>query len=262
MNCKTGCATRWAASAPSILVSPPLATGSKPLVPAKGPLSVALLKKLFTKARDADLQQVADEINADPKKFGLDTPLRRAHFFAQVLQEGGKSLKAKREDTSYRASALHKFSYYQPHPDEIDQDGSLFDAKGMRTQKANAQVIANKIYGNRMTNGPASTGDGWNFRGRGIIQVTGKQNYQLVSNEYAKLYNDKVDFMTDPDKLAQFPWDVRSAIAFWVMNKLPERADKGDKPEVVDTITDIVNSLTDTREERKANFVEAYAVFK
>jgi putative chitinase len=245
--------------------SPPVSTGSKPLVPVKGPLTAALLKKLFTKAKDAELQQIADEINADPKKFGLDTPLRRAHFFGQVLEEGGRALKAKREDTHYRASVLGKFSYYKHHPEEAQQDGSLFDAAGKMTQKANAQVIANKIYGGRMKdlgNGPVSSGDGWNFRGRGIIQVTGRANYQSVTNQYKKLFTDSVDFMTDPDKMAEFPYDVRSAIAYWVMNGLPARADKGATPKVVDTITDIVNSLTDTRDDRKANFKEAYAVLK
>jgi putative chitinase len=244
---------------------PPVSTGSAALAPVKGPLSVALLKKIFTGAQDKVLQQISDEINADPKKFGLDTPLRRAHFFAQVLEEGGRALKAKREDTHYRASMLHKFSYYKAHPDEIDQDGSLFDASGKMTQKANAQVIANKIYGGRMKdlgNGPVSSGDGWNFRGRGIIQVTGRANYQSVTNEYKKLFTDKVDFMTDPDKMAEFPWDVRSAVAYWVMNGLPARADKGATPQVVDTITDVVNSLTDTRDARKANFKETYDVFK
>ncbi len=244
---------------------PPLATGSKPLAPVTGPVSAALLKKIFTGAQDKELQQIADEINADPRKFGLDTPLRRAHFFGQVLEEGGRALKAKREDTHYRASKLGKFSYYQRHPEEAQQDGSLFDAAGKMTQKANAEVIANKIYGGRMKdlgNGPVSSGDGWSFRGRGIIQVTGRANYQSVTNSYKKLFNDNVDFMTDPDKMAEFPYDVRSAIAYWVMNGLPARADKGATPQVVDTITDVVNSLTDTREERKANFKEAYDVFK
>jgi putative chitinase len=244
---------------------PPVSTGSAALAPVKGPLTVALLKKIFTGAQDKVLQQISDEINADPKKFGLDTPLRRAHFFAQVLEEGGRALKAKREDTHYRASMLHKFSYYKAHPDEIDQDGSLFDASGKMTQKANAQVIANKIYGGRMKdlgNGPVSSGDGWNFRGRGIIQVTGRANYQSVTDEYKKLFTDKVDFMTDPDKMAEFPWDVRSAVAYWVMNGLPARADKGATPQVVDSITDVVNSLTDTRDARKANFKETYDVFK
>jgi len=243
---------------------PPVATGSKPLVPVKGPLSAALLKKIFTDAKDADLQQISDEINADPKKFGLDTPLRRAHFFGQVLQEGGPGLKAKTEDLHYRATKLMKFSYYKAHPDEAQADGALFNAAGKRTQKANDEVIGNKIYGGRkdLGNGPVSSGDGWNFRGRGLIQVTGRDNYQRVTDQYKKLFTDKIDFMTDPAKMSEFPYDVRSAIAYWVMNGLPARADKGATDKVVDSITDVVNSNTDTRPERKANFKAAYDVFK
>jgi putative chitinase len=245
--------------------TPPVATGSQPLAAAKGPLTAALLKKLFKDAKDAELQQIADEINADPKKFGLDTPLRRAHFFGQVMQEGGPALKAKSEDLHYRASVLKtKFSYYKAHPAEADTDGALFDAAGKRTQKANPEVVANKIYGGRkdLGNGAPSTGDGWKYRGRGLIQVTGRSNYQSVTDTYKKLFTDKIDFMVDPDKMAEFPYDVRSAIAYWVMNDLPKRADKGDDPKVVDLITDVVNSNTDTREDRKKNFKKAYDVLK
>jgi putative chitinase len=243
---------------------PPVSTGSKPIVATKGPLSAALLKKLFKDAKDADLQQISDEVNADPKKFGLDTPLRRAHFFGQVLQEGGAGLKAKTEDLHYRATMLKKFSYYKNHPAEAEQDGALFDAAGKRTQKAQDEVIGNKIYGARkdLGNGPVAGGDGWKFRGRGLIQVTGRSNYQRVTDQYKKLYSDNVDFMVDADKMAVFPYHVRSAIAYWVMNNLPARADKGATDQVVDSITDVVNSATDTRKERKANFKEAHDVFK
>lgn len=244
--------------------APPVAPGSAGLAPVKGPLTLALLKKLFPQAKDAALQQVADEINVDPKKFELDTPLRRAHFFAQVMEEGGPGLEAKHEKLFYRASVLKTtFSYYIAHPAEADVDGSTYDAAGVKMlTKAHPETIANKIYGNRLGNGPPSSGEGWKYCGRGLIQVTGKENYQKVATQYQKLYADKVDFVSDPDKMGLFPYDVRSAISFWVMNHLGSVADKGATDAVVDKVIDIVNSKTKTRSERKANFKVANDVLK
>jgi putative chitinase len=243
--------------------APPVAPGSAGLAPVKGPLSLALLKQLFPQAMEAALQQVADEINVDPKKFELDTPLRRAHFFGQVMAEGGPALEAKHENLYYRATVLKDtFSYYAKHPDEADVDGSTFNDAGKQLTKAHPETIANKIYGNRLGNGAPSSGDGWKFCGRGLIQVTGRENYQKVTDQYKKLFTDKVDFMKDPNKMGDFPYDVRSAVSFWVMNNLGSVADKGTTDAVVDKVVDIVDSKTKTRKERKAHFKEAYDVFK
>jgi putative chitinase len=245
--------------------APPVAPGSKPLAQVKGPLTKELLKKIFTLAKDEELQQIADEINVDPKKFGLDTPLRRAHFFGQVREEGGQALKGKTEDLSYRPEVLKQFSYYAKHPAEADAVGMIKDPVTNKvTQSPQQEVIANHIYGGRpkLGNGSIESGDGWKFIGRGLIQVTGRANYQSVSDEYRKLYGGDVDFIKTPKLMAEFPYDVRSAIAYWVMNKLPERADKGDTDAVVDSITDVINSATKSRDKRKKHFKEAYDVLK
>jgi len=244
--------------------APPVAPGSKGLTPVAGPLSAGLLKKLFPNAADAVLQQVANELNADPRKFGLDTPLRRAHFFAQVMQEGGKGLEAGFENLNYRASALKaNWSYYKAHPDEADEDGAEYQGKKL-VKGAHPERIANHIYGGRadLGNGSIESGDGWRFRGRGFMQVTGRYNYKTLTVEYKKLFADSADFEADPDLMAKFPYDVRSAVCFWVWKKLPARADKGATPQVVDSVTDVVNKSTPSRQARKTNFEEAYAVFK
>jgi putative chitinase len=242
---------------------PPVATGSRTLAPPKGPLSAPLLKRLFTGADDAVLQQIADEVNADPKKFGLDTPLRRAHFFGQVLQEGGKSLEAGEENLHYRASALKHWPYYRAHPEQAEIDGSVHEG-GKLVNKARPEAIANRIYGGRkdLGNGSIESGDGWKFRGRGFIQVTGRYNYKELASEYKRLYADSADFEADPDLMARFPYDIRSAICFWVWKSLPQRADQGATDAVVDSITDVINKNTPSRDARKANFKEAYDVFK
>lgn len=243
--------------------APPVSTGSKALAPVKGPLSGALLKKLFKRGKDADLQQVADEINADPKKFELDTPLRRAHFFGQVMTEGGEGLNARSEGFNYNHDALKStFGYYASHPGEADADGYVKDAAGKYIHGAtNAETIANKAYGGRLGNGPIASGDGFLFRGRGLMQVTGRANYRAITTQYKALFAPTVDFEAKPDLALEFPYDVRSAICFWVMNHCAAQADKGATPEAVDLVTDIVNKKTDSRPKRKANFKKAYDVF-
>lgn len=244
--------------------APPVAPGSAGLAPVKGPFSVAILKKLFPGAADAMLLQTANELNVDPKKFGLETPLRRAHFFAQVMQEGGKSLEAGYENLNYRQTVLKRdWPYYKKHPDEADDDGSAYEGKKL-IKSAHPQRIADHIYGGRkdLGNGSIESGDGWTYRGRGFMQVTGRYNYRMLNDQYKKLFTDAADFEANPDLMAHFPYDVRSAVCFWVWKKLPAVADGGATPEVVDLVTDVVNSKTLSRAERKTHFKEAYEVFK
>jgi putative chitinase len=240
-----------------------VATGSAASAPTlPGQLTKDQLKKLFKRAKDDMLVQIAAEINVDPKKFELDTPLRRAHFFGQILAEGGASLDAGTEKFVYSHDALKQFSYYQNHPAEADVDGYIKDsADKVVHHAAGASTIANKIYGGRKDLGNTKDGDGYLYRGRGLIQVTGRDNYRSITNQYKLLFAPPVDFEADPDKAMTFPYDVRSAIAFWVMKHLATRADKGATPEVVDTITDVINKKTPSREKRKENFTKAYDVF-
>lgn len=151
-------------------------------------IQVAQLKKIFPAAEESYLGQVADELNTDLEKYKLDTTLRRAHFFAQVRQEAGAKLSPKQENLNYRPEVLiSKFSYYGEHRDEAEKDGRLERIETVEkivkktkkevkvktiVQQADQEAIANKAYGGRSRNGPASTGDGWRFRGRGIFQLT------------------------------------------------------------------------------------------
>jgi putative chitinase len=241
-----------------------VSTGSPPAAPPlPGQITKDQLKKLFKLAKDDVLTQIAAEINVDPKKFELDTPLRRAHFFGQVLAEGGTGLEAGTERFVYSHDALKQFGYYKKHPDEAETDGYIKEGKKVVQRAASAETIANKIYGGRkdLGNKPLESGDGFLYRGRGLIQVTGRDNYRSITNEYKLLFAPPVDFEADPDLAMQFPYDVRSAISFWVMKHLGKRADKGATPEVVDTITDVINKKTPSRGERKENFKRAYDVF-
>lgn len=244
-------------------------------------IQVEQLKKIFPAAEESYLKEVADELNADLEKYKLDSPLRRAHFFAQVRQEAGASLSPKQECLNYRPEVLiEKFSYYRDRPDEAMKDGRLEEAKVSEmtingkikkikkktiTQDADQVKIANKAYAGKGKNGHAETGDGWAFRGRGIFQLTLRANYTQFSKEYSDFWSDgPTDFVSSPDKVCEFPNFVRSAVWFWVRRSVYAKADGGSQDSDVDEVTLKVNGAAmDAADKRRKNFHElCYPVFK
>ena len=138
-------------------------------------ITLVQLRKIFTDSRaanDAYLQSVADELNRDLPLYKLDTPLRRAHFFAQVKGETGNGMKPKREVWEYSSETLKKFStYYRAHPDEAIADGYLRDKTTKKIiRHTNEEAVGRKHFatlnGNRTKTHPE---DGSNFRGRGLL---------------------------------------------------------------------------------------------
>ena len=105
-------------------------------------------------------------------KFNLDTPLRKAHFLAQVAHESG-GLKYSAENLNYSAQGLRSVfgKYFKTN-----------DIAALYARKP--EKIANRVYADRMGNGNEASGDGWKFRGRGLIQLTGKDNYQQFARDY------------------------------------------------------------------------------
>ena len=229
------------------------------------PITATQLSQLFPDTDNNYLGQVASELDTDLSKYGLDTPLRCAHFFAQVMQEAGPGLQAQVESLNYSPKALEaNFSYYKNHPDEAVQDGYSKDpATGKIVRKANQERIANNAYANRIGNGDAASGDGFRFRGRGFIQVTGRANYASLTTQYGKIYGAPgVDFVTNPDQVASFPFSVRSAVCFWTQHGLPALADQGSSDLNVDAITAVINKGTDSYGDRRDNFHKAIKVFQ
>ena len=242
------------------------AKGAVSVLPAPAAtITAAQLKKLFTQADDTTLDKVITEIALKPKDFGLDSKQRLAHFFAQVREEAGPGLQGKVENLNYKAEVLKTlFGYYKKNTTEADQDGRLTDPKTKKvTQAANQETIANKAYGGRLGNGDAASGDGWKFRGRGFIQVTGRYNYAELNKQYAALYGaDQGDFEKNPELLEDFPYTLRSAICFWVSHKLADLADGGSTDDDVNKITAVINKDTDSYAERRSNFTTANDAFK
>jgi putative chitinase len=224
------------------------------------PITKEQLKHIFGGADIGYLAQVADELNVDLAKYGLDNWLRKAHFFAQIRQETGPALSPERESLNYRPAALSLFGYYQNHPNEKQIDGHV-DGAPPQGHAANQHAIANKAYANRLGNGDVASGDGWNYRGGGAIQITGRTTYTNINNKYSEIYGGAADLIHNPDLIAQFPYTVRSAVCYWLLNNLETLADCGGSDADVDRITAVINLKTDSYELRRRYFGVAYEVF-
>lgn len=224
---------------------------AKPRRPVPGEITVAQLRKIFPKNKggnptNAHLQDVANELNKDLAKYKLDTPARRAHFFGQVKQEAGPLLSGAPESFNYKASVLlAKFGYYKRHHDEAKTDGRTENSKIALTA-AQQQVIANKVYGpegnTKLGNDDEQPNDGWNFRGRGMKQTTGRFNYGEFKNRHKELWGEDIDFIAHPDKVSEMPYAIRSAVVFWVYKHCWQAADAGMNDAAIDAVTHIVNS--------------------
>jgi putative chitinase len=193
------------------------------------------LEKLKGHIPDAVIAQIPDTAS----KFQIDTPLRLAHFLAQCGHESG-GFRATQENLNYSAKGLNGiFKKYFP---------TEAAAKPYERQPAK---IASKVYGGRMGNGPESTGEGFKFRGRGYIQLTGKDNYTA----FGKSINE--DILSNPDKVAS-SYALLSAAWFFNKNGLHKMADEGSTDTVVTKITKRVNGGTIGLADRIKHFKEYY----
>lgn len=216
-----------------------------------GKITLSMLRKIWTSENnvsDSTLQQVADELNANLDLCHLNTKERLYHFMAQVYQETGPKFSII-ESLDYSASRLSKlFSYYRSHPEEQLLDGRT------ENQKANQINIANKAYGGR--NGNYLPNDGWNYRGRGMKQLTGRYNYRVFTQYSSKVWGESLDFEEQPELVSSsIKQAVRSALFFWDGHELYKKADGGITRAASDAITDVVNAGTDSRTLRYNNLI-------
>jgi len=185
------------------------------------------------------LDHWTDALNKILPDYGIDTPQRVAAFVAQAAHESG-GFTALHENLNYRAETLRKvFPKYFP-TDELAQQYAH-----------NQEAIANRVYANRMGNGPEESGDGFRYCGRGLIQLTGQQNYQAFA--------DSIETPVEqvPDFLQTFEGAVQSACWFWENNNLNQYADSGD----ILTMTKRINGGTIGLEDRQKHYNQALQVF-
>jgi putative chitinase len=193
------------------------------------------LEKLKGHIPDAVIAQIPDTAS----KFNINTPLRLAHFLAQCGHESG-GFRVTQENLNYSAKGLMGiFKKYFPTQ-------QLAEAYQRQPQK-----IANKVYALRMDNGSEASGDGFKFRGRGYIQLTGRANYTA----FGKAINE--DIIGNPDVVSG-KYALLSAAWFWSKNGLNTLADGGASDQVVTSITKRVNGGTIGLPDRIKHFKEYY----
>lgn len=218
--------------------------------------------------RNSDLLEIASELNDHLVFYKLDTPCRRTHFFAQILQETGPHLSTE-EGFIYKASSLiTMFRHFRQNPENAELHGYAtqrgIKPDGSRMKQEDFEAIANGAYGGRadLGNGDFASGDGWRFRGRGLKQLTGRYNYQALTDWHilheTQWPGDNANFVEAPDLLLTMKCATRSAANFWITKKLYQHADAGPEPEVVDEITQVVNKNTNSYPARRENFLRLW----
>jgi putative chitinase len=196
------------------------------------------LEKLKGHISDSVISQIPNIIT----KFNCNTPLRLAHFLAQCGHESG-NFKAVSENLNYSAKGLlGTFSKY-------------FNSTTAAQYERKPEMIASKVYGGRMGNGDESTKEGWKFRGRGYIQLTGKSNYAA----FTKFIGE--DCINNPDLVAT-KYPLASAAFFFDSNKLWSICDKGATDADITAVTKRVNGGTIGLVDRIKHFKEYYTLLK
>jgi putative chitinase len=175
-------------------------------------------------------------------KFNITTPLRLAHFLAQCGHESG-GFRAVQENLNYSADGLVKIF------------GKYFNATTAAGYARNPEKIASKVYASRMGNGDEASKEGWKFRGRGYIQLTGKSNY----TNFTKFIGE--DCIANPDLVAT-KYPLASAAFFFNSNNLWALCDKGADDQAVTGVTKRVNGGTIGLADRIKHFKEYYALLK
>ncbi len=186
------------------------------------------LQVIIPRAKEEKIDFYLPELNKKLPEFKIDTHMRVVHFIAQIAHESG-SLNYHRENLNFSAKALRKVF------------GKYFTSDEMADKFArNPEGIANIVYANRMGNGGVDSGDGWKYRGGGLIQLTGRDNYVRCGN------STKMNIEVEPELLAK---DAEAAVTaacwFWQSNKLNASADVDDIKKITKTINGGYHGLND-----------------
>jgi putative chitinase len=159
---------------------------------------------------------------------GIDTPLVLAHFFAQLEHES--NLKPIAENLNYSSNGLRNI--FGKYFNDLE---AIFYAR-------KPEKIANRVYANRMGNGDEASGEGWKYRGRGFIQITGKSNYTALANDTC------IDCLVNPDLLLDEVNAMVSAVWFWNKNKINRFAHMDDLRAVTKRINGGLNGYDHRKE--------------
>ena len=201
-------------------------------------ITQAQLRRVVPTLKKERVDEFVASFNMWAVHFGIDNPRRVVHYLAQVFHESG-ALSATSENLNYSAKELLRtFPKY-------------FKTRAIAEQYARKPVaIANRVYANRMGNGDEASGDGWKYRGRGYIGLTGKSMYRL----FTKFDLCTEDVEANPDAVARYPLNQVASMWFWEKYGLNEVADQDNginSMTIVERITKKVNGGTNGIASRK-----------
>ena len=199
------------------------------------------MKTIIPKMNWEKAQAYLPHMSTVLSNFDIDTPLRKAHFLSQIAHESG-GLKYSVENLNYSAKALRSVF------------GKYFKTNEMAEKYARKpKKIANRVYANRMGNGDEESGDGWKYRGRGLIQLTGKDNYRSFAHDHGADCVNNPDIILDPETA------LKSACWYWKKRKINAYADADDIHMVTKRINGGTNGLQD-RQQYLDSFKHLYQI--
>ena len=180
-------------------------------------VTVARLVQLAPRIPMSTAQAIVPILDEEMPRFGVNSVLRRGHFLGQVCHESGDFT---RFEENLRYTSPARIAAVWPRL-----------AKRAAALAGSPQALANAAYSGRLGNGPEASGDGWRYRGRGLIQLTGRENYLLAGRGLG------LDLVGDPDQVAQPRGAVLTALWFWKRRNCNDAADMDD----AEAITSIIN---------------------
>ena len=199
----------------------------------------------------ATAEKWVDAVAAACKEFHINTPQRIAGFLSQCAHESG-GFERLQENLNYSADGMagiwpRRFAVLGPDKKPIKKDGKNQPNKFALALHRKPEMIANVVYSGRMGNGPTESGEGWKYRGRGLKQLTGKDNHRACSSGLG------VDLVSNPDMLLEPVYAARSAAWFWATNKCNNFADSGD----IEGLTKKINGGLIGIDDRKKRYASA-----
>jgi putative chitinase len=201
--------------------------------------------------KQATAEKWARAVSLACQEFGIDTAQRIAGFLSQCAHESG-GFERLQENLNYSADGMagiwpKRFAVLGPDKKPIKKDGKNQPNKFALALHRKPEMIANVVYSGRMGNGPTESGEGWKYRGRGLKQLTGKDNHRACSAGLG------VDLVENPDLLLDPVYAARSAAWFWATNKCNSFADAGD----IEGLTKRINGGLIGIDDRKKRYASA-----
>jgi putative chitinase len=205
--------------------------------------------------KQATAEKWVGAVAAACQEFNINTPQRIAGFLSQCAHESG-GFERLQENLNYSADGMagiwpKRFAVMGTDGKPVKKDGKNQPNKFALALHRKPEMIANVVYSGRMGNGPTESGEGWLYRGRGLKQLTGKDNHRACSAGLG------VDLVANPDLLLEPIYAARSAAWFWATNKCNNFADSGD----IEGLTKRINGGLIGIDDRKKRYASAVRSF-